>query len=381
MAENLPPPLPHTEQAPSPSAQVDFPCPNCGAKLTWDPSQDALHCDHCDHRMAVPRGEGTILERPLEEAGEAARGLGRELRVSRCDNCGARVAFDEVATSEMCVFCGSSSVLVQEANRNALRPESLIPLEIGRESVEINLRKWTSGLWFRPTAIKNLARFDAQGVYVPCWTFDCAVDSQWSADAGHTYWTTQMVPMMVNGKLRLQAQRVRKVRWVPAWGDRHDVYDDLLVHASKGIPERLVKKLGSFDTAALVPYRPEYLAGWRAEEYQLDLEQGWEIAKRRIVASQEARCAGDVPGDTHRFLRVHNTVRDVHWKHFLLPMWTVTYTHANKPYSVLVNGQNGRVHGQAPYSWVKILLLIAGIAGVLALAGLVLAVAGVIGAS
>ena len=75
---------------------------------------------------------------------------------------------------------------------------------------------------------------------------------------------------------------------------------------------------------------------------------------------------------------MHNTVRDVHWKHVLLPMWTVTYTHADKPYTVLVNGQNGRVHGQAPYSWIKILLLIAGIAGARAVGALVLALAGML---
>ena len=375
MSKNVPPPPPETEEA-RPSEQVDFPCPNCAARLTWKPALDALFCEYCNHEMPVPRDEGTILERPLEEAGEAARGLGREVRVSQCDNCGARVTFEEVATSKRCVFCGSSSVLAQEANRNAIRPESLIPLDVGRETVEANLRKWTRRLWFRPNAIKNLKTFEALGIYVPCWTFDCEVDSDWSADAGHYYWVTQMVPVMVNGKLRMRAQRVRKVRWVPAWGKRHDRYDDLLVHASKGIPEGLAKKLGSFDTRELVPYRPEYLAGWRAEEYQRDLEQSWEIGKQRIVANQESRCAGDVPGDTHRFLRVHNTIRGVHWKHVLLPMWTVTYKYADKSYTVLVHGQNGRVHGQAPFSWVKILLLALGIGMVLSCGGLVMALAG-----
>jgi hypothetical protein len=331
--------------------------------------------------MEVPRSDGaTILERPLEEAGQAARGLGRELRVASCKNCGARVAFEDVSTSSACVFCGSPSVLAQEANRNAIRPESLVPLDIGRDEVQQRLREWTRRLWFRPNALKRLAAYDARGVYVPCWTFDCNVESDWSADAGHYYWTTEMVPVMVNGKLRMQARTVQKIRWEPAWGERRDAYDDLVVHASEGVRIDLVQRLGGFDTKRLVPYRPEYLAGWHAEEYQLDLAQAWERGQARVAEQQERRCAGDVPGDTHRALRVHNTIRDVRWKHVLLPLWTVTYRHSGKPYSVLVNGQTGRVHGQAPLSWIKIALFVLALAAGVALIALVLALLAAVGA-
>ena len=34
---------------------------------------------------------------------------------------GAQVTFDDASTSELCVYCGSPSVLDQDANRNALR--------------------------------------------------------------------------------------------------------------------------------------------------------------------------------------------------------------------------------------------------------------------
>jgi hypothetical protein len=150
------------------------------------------------------------------------------------------------------------------------------------------------------------------------------------------------------------------------------VYDDLLVHASKGLPEKLAEELGRFDTRALVPYRPEYLAGWRAEEYAVDLEVGMRAAAARIEATQSERCAGDVPGDTHRSLRVGNRLSDVRWKHVLLPIWSLTYDFAGKSYAVLVHGQSGKVVGDAPYSWIKILLLAVGILLAVALALLAL---------
>ncbi len=343
-----------------------FPCDNCGARMRWHPDEDAMHCQYCGHVRAVDRGEGTILERPLSEAGTAARGLGVDLRVLQCDTCGARVAHEEVTTAKSCVYCGSSSVLSQEANRNAIRPESLIPLDIGKGGVETAFAKWIGGLWFRPNDLKDTKRFDSVGVYVPYWTFDASVHSDWTADAGYYYYVNQTYITRVNGRMVTRTRRVRKVRWVPAWGERDDVYDDLLVPASKGLDADLLQKLGSFDTSGLVPYRPHYLAGWRAEEYQVDLEQGWVGGQARIEQQQRSRCSGDVPGDTQRSLAVRNQISDVHWKHVLLPIWSLAYRYREKTYTVLVHGQTGRVVGKAPYSWWKIALTVIVVGGAVA---------------
>lgn len=347
-------------------AKVDFPCGNCGADMIWDPGADALSCEHCGSVVQVPRGEGTIVERALEDAGDAARGFGVELRIAKCGNCGARVTFEDASTAELCVYCGDASVLAQEANRNAIRPESLVPLDVARQEVEDSFRRWLKGLWFRPNDLKRTKKFNAVGVYVPFWTFDSRVHSDWSADAGYYYYVTETYTVTVNGKTQVRTRQVQKVRWVPAWGDRDDAYDDDLILASQGMPPKLVDELGRFDTSALVPYRPEYLAGWRAEEYQLDLEDAWKRGEANVVAEQRNRCSSDVPGDTQRHLRVQNRIFDVRWKHVLLPVWSLQYQYKRQPYTVLIHGQTGRVAGKAPLSWVKILALVLAIIAVIA---------------
>lgn len=200
--------------------------------------------------------------------------------------------------------------------------------------------------------------------------------SDWSADAGYYYYVQVPTVVLVNGKPQMQMRTERRVRWEPAWGARDDAYDDLLVHASRGLPAGLAAKLGTFDLSKLVPYRPEYLAGWRAEEYALDLATGWNAAQERIVAEQRSRCSGDVPGDTQRNLRVHDRISDVRWKHVLLPLWSLTYTHDGRSYAVLIHGQTGRVVGDAPYSWVKILLFVLALLAGLGVSALVLAAVG-----
>lgn len=359
-----PPPPEHAgspSHVPSPEATpheaIRFPCGTCGAELRWDPEADALHCDHCRAVVPVPRAEGTILERPLAEAGAAAVGLGVERPAVRCGSCGASITLDGAATADVCTYCGSAAVLNQEANRNAIRPESLIPLDVGREDVERAFRRWIGGLWFRPNALKRARAVGATGVYVPFWTFDCRVHSEWSADAGYYYYETETYWTTVNGKRERRTRQVRKVRWVPAWGERRDAYDDIVVHASRALPPDLVGRLGPFDLRALCPYRPEYLAGWRAEEYQLDLAGGWSQAQSHVEERQRSRCAGDVPGDTQRRLRVKNTISDTRWKHVLLPIWVVRYRFREREYTVLIHGQTADIAGDAPLSWAKIMLL------------------------
>jgi len=355
---------------PNAAAGQAFKCKNCGAPARWDPDADALRCEHCESVTPVPRAQAAIVERPLEARAEAETGLGVAVRASRCSSCGATVCLGERETASACVFCGSPKVLPQEANRNALRPESLVPLDVGRAKAEQAFRTWISSRWFRPNALKHTKEFRAIGVYVPYWTFDCLAHSDWSADAGYYYYVTVPATVIVNGKLKVVMRQERRVRWEPAWGARDDAYDDLLVLGSKGLSEKLAAELGGFDLKALVPYRPEYLAGWRAEEYQVDLEGAWELGKQRIAATQQARCSKDVPGDTQRNLAVHNTLSEIRWKHVLLPVWSLSYQFQGRPYSVLIHGQTARIVGEAPLSWLKIALLVGGIAAAVGIASI-----------
>ncbi len=360
-----PAPAPAPEGADSPGAPSgDLSCEVCGAPVTWSPGDRALRCAHCGGVTEVEVEEMDIEERPISEAADAARGFGLEVRVLACEVCQARVTFDGATISRSCPFCGSPGVLDQAASRNALRPESLIPLEVGREAVDRNFKDWTRKLWFRPNALKRVDVGTAVGVYVPAWAFDADVHARWTAQSGTYYWVTQTYTVRVNGRTQVRTRQVRKVRWWPSRGERRDFHDDVLVFASRGVDTELAHALGPYSTGELVPYSPEFLAGWRAEEYQVDLLDGWDIGREQIRVRQRKLCAGDVPGDTHRRLRVRNQFFDVRWKLMLLPMWSVTYRLGGKSYAVLVHGETGRVAGKAPYSWVKISLAVLGVGAV-----------------
>ena len=75
------PPPAASSGPPGERTRTDFPCENCGAPTVWDPDADALACEHCGRTREVPRAAGAILERPLADAGAAARGLGLAKRL------------------------------------------------------------------------------------------------------------------------------------------------------------------------------------------------------------------------------------------------------------------------------------------------------------
>lgn len=362
---------------PAPEAKsVRLTCPHCAAALRWDPDHDALSCAHCGQQVPVPKGEATIAEYPYADRERAPRGFDLATLQARCTRCGAQVAFDENRTARECCFCGSPQVLQEASLRRPLRPESLIPLDVGATTVEQSFRSWVRTRWFRPSALANTRQFRATGVYVPFWTYDCAADSRWTALAGYYYYVPVTRMVIVNGKPTMRTTMEQRVRWEPASGARQDSYNDLLVHASQGLSRELAAKLGGFDLSKLVPYKPEYLAGWSAEEYSVDLEAGWEQALAWVQAEQRRRCSKDVPGDTQSQLEVQTHVHGVHYKHVLLPLWSLTYQFRGKPYAVLIHGQTGKVVGEAPYSWIKITLFVLAVLAGLAVVLAVLANAG-----
>ena len=342
---------------------LELPCSQCGAEMVFDAAAAAMRCAHCAHTQPL-QGEdafAAVVERDLEQglALGVERGLGLEVRSTRCKECGATVSFGATETAKACEFCGSSQVMEQEGNRKLLRPESLVPFGVEEAQARAKFATWLKGLWFRPNDLSSSARADALvGVYVPYWTFDARVRSSWTAQSGTYYYVTKSY---TDAQGNRKTRRVRKTRWRWTSGKRRDSFDDVLVCASRGLPRKLADKLSSFDTDALVAYRPQYLAGWRAEEYAVELNDGWTRAVQHMEARQRSRCSSDVPGDTQRFLKVQNAFSHETFKHVLLPIWISSYRYKDEPYRFLVNGQTGEVVGEAPWSWIKISLAVLGV--------------------
>lgn len=351
------------------TAQSKYACPACGAEATWSPAKGALICSFCGTTSPATvsltgfsQSADAIIEHDLVTAlrniPDSARGWNAQRTQVRCQSCQAISVFDEKNVGQRCDFCGSSALVAHTEIKESFRPESLLPLKWSESQVRDALRRWYGSRWFAPNRLKHGALTDtAKGLYIPYWTFDARVQADWTAMSGDYYYETQSY---TDSKGQRQTRQVRKVRWYPSAGSIDHFFDDELVSASRGVHADLLRQVEPFPTQELVAYDAAFLSGWVVERYQIDLPAAAQAARARMLAATEKLCAAQVPGDTHRDLRVNATFSSQTFKHILAPLWLVTYDFHGKSYQCVVNGFTGAIAGEYPKSWIKITLAVVG---------------------
>jgi predicted RNA-binding Zn-ribbon protein involved in translation (DUF1610 family) len=364
----------------APELAKKYPCPQCSAELVYSASKQRMVCNHCGYEAPISEAGSmtevhtqtvidqstveSVQEHDLAEGLQVATletGWGTQTRSVKCNSCNAVITVEPNVTATVCPFCGSHQVLALEQSTKVIKPESVLPFQVDQKTAIAKFRSWLGRGWFRPNAVKRIAvnaEARVQGVYLPFWTFDAQTFSRWWAEAGYHYYINEQYTANVNGRRETRTRRVQKTRWEPAAGTHSEFFDDVLVYATSSVKESILRRIYPFDTTKLVPYLPQYLAGWRAEEYQIALEKAWEMAKQIIDGRLRDACAREIPGDTYRNLRVETKLSSETFKHTLLPVWLASYRYNNRVYSFMVNGQTGKVSGEAPISWWKVLLTV-----------------------
>jgi len=355
-----PPPAPTALKEPLDAGDDHrFPCDQCGADFRFDPAAGQLTCDHCGNTAPLVDGYSgsAIKELDFKAALDAKLPEAEieETRVLSCTNCGAHVEFDADTHAAECPFCATPVVTGTGTHRH-IKPRGLLPFALEERGARDAMSKWLGSLWFAPGGLQEYARKGRkiQGIYVPYWTFDADTKSDYRGQRGTVYYETRTVTR--NGK-RVQ-QRVQKVRWRSKSGRVARFFDDVLVLASKSLPKRYTDALHPWDLAALEPYRPEYLAGFRAEGYTVELGEGFTEARAHMDRVIERDVKFDIGGDRQRISDIDTKISDVTFKHILLPVWLAAYKYRGQTYRFVVNGRTGRVQGERPWSAIKITIAV-----------------------
>ncbi|MBO9398320.1 primosomal protein N' (replication factor Y) - superfamily II helicase [Shimia sp. R9_2] len=345
---------------PAPQETTRFPCPQCGADYRFAPAQGKLICDHCGHEEATEQGDRAAAITELDFRAALAEQLPAaevmETRATTCPNCAAHVVFDGDTHATECAFC-ATPVVVDTGTHRQIKPRAVLPFQLAEPAAHDAMNDWLGGLWFAPNGLQDYAHKGRKmdGIYVPYWTYDADTKSSYRGERGTVYYVTETV--MRDGKA--EQRRVQKIRWRPASGHVARWFDDILVLASKALPKKYTDALQPWDLSALEPYSPEFLAGFQAEGYTVELTEGYEEARAHMDRVIRRDVAFDIGGDRQRIHNVQTAVSDVSFKHILLPVWLAAYKYRGKSYRFVVNGQTGRVQGERPYSTWKIAFAVA----------------------
>ncbi len=336
---------------------MEFTCSQCGGEVAFQPGTESLNCPYCGSLQQIERAEGEVseldFEAHLEQAAEAEE-TQEQLSIS-CSSCGAETTFEENVTSDECPFCGTNIVAATQSLRQ-IKPKSLLPFAIGHKQALASFKKWVRSRWFAPNELKKLARTvgGLSGIYIPHWTFDCGTTSPYVGERGDNYFVNETYTTRERGRTVRKTRRVIRTRWTRVSGVVRQAFDDILVLASESLPRKYAERLEPWDLDQLVPYRDDYLSGFRAESYRVDLKEGFEHARLTINATIRAEIRREIGGDHQRIHSTDTSYRDITFKHILLPVWLSAYRYKDEVYRFLVNARTGEVQGERPWSWVKI---------------------------
>ena len=337
-----------------------FPCRTCGNRMVYSPEGENLLCPFCrgTEEIAAPEIEAPEYTfDPDSCLSDAPNWEAEGDTVHVCPACGAETVSDVVEMTVTCPFCGSHYVTEPKTAAPILRPETMIPHKLTRERANALFVKWVGKRYFAPRAFRRAAHTpEMQGVYLPYFTYDTDLLTSYRGEGGRRRVVTYTV--RVNGKTQVRTRTV--IDWYPVFGDRELYVDDAPFCASRNVDAKMLRKLGGYSTKVLRVYHPAYLAGFVAERYTLGLGEGFS----RIRPGVEARMEGDIRSslgyDTYRMMQYNHRYRAVTFKHILLPVWLSSYRYRGKVYRFMVNGESGRVAGQAPLSPLKVALAVLG---------------------
>lgn len=330
-------------------------CKDCGAILKFHPGQQSLNCEYCGCHNELGdiikpvAAEEIDFEAFLANAVAAAPTIAQT--TVKCGSCGAAATLKPNVTADSCAFCGTALIVKNGTTTNVIAPKYLLPFSIDMKKGLENFKKWLGGLWFAPNDLKRAASNDKlKGVYLPYWTYDSNTTSHYTGMRGDHYYVTESYT--VNGKT--QTRQVQKTRWTPASGTVWDKFDDVLVLASNSLPDKYANELEPWDLNNLTAFNEQFLSGFIAEQYQVDVKGGFEKAKKRMDPVIRKTVNSHIGGDVQQITTLNVLYSDTTFKHILLPIWLSAFKYNNKVYRFMVNGRTGEVQGERPYSFWKI---------------------------
>ena len=225
--------------------------------------------------------------------------------------------------------------------------------------------QWLKKLWWAPNDLLQLASQEGKlvGMYIPYWTYDANTTTSYTGERGEEFTETEEYETTENGETVVRTRTIVRTVWFPASGTIETGFDDTLVIASRSLPVDNTEKLEPWDLQNLVPFNPGFLSGYKTESYQIDLKEGFDVAKSKMEEVIRENVLRDIGGVQQRIHFMNTAYDGITFKHILLPLWISAYRYQNKVYRFMINGRTGEVQGERPYSWVKITLaIVAGIA-------------------
>ncbi len=327
------------------SMLMNYRCPGCGNTMEFSPSDQKLYCVYCGSSYSVEEMNAiydrTVLNENPEniqqpQNAENMRQIAEEQRshasikmqILHCRSCGAELAVNGVETSSFCVYCGQATVVLDRVE-DYLQPEYIIPFRITKEKAEAIIRGRISQGGFIPDEIKNFKTERLRGIYIPFWLYDIYYgDNQ--------YW-----------KYTVRRGKSTSTRYTHRIGDCF--FKKMTLDASRNLNDDSSQRLEPYNMHDLQSFDPAYLSGFYSDRFDVGTAE-----TDRLAISRAGELFNESMKETIKYenpvLVSKYPVHSIKKREYaLLPAWFLTFRYEDTPYTILVNGQTGKMVGAVPY--------------------------------
>ena len=301
-------------------------CSNCSGKLIFNPASQKLECVSCGSKFTPEDIKDSIAE---------IHSKYYDTRVYICSHCGAEVITSDTEASTFCVYCGNPAIVFNRLAKE-LKPDGLIPFKITKEeaikNVKINLGKNP----IVPKEVKaKVTAENLRGIYIPYWVVNA---SYTEAD-------------MISGE-RKRGKQTYTAHFSRA-GETQ--FRNLPIDGSVTLNDDVSSRLEPFYFEEAKAFDEDYLNGFYSNTSDLSY-----IELRNSTA---ARCHKLFIDEALKTVKANNlkVLDSIYWVdihddplYLMLPVWFLTFKYQDKPYTILINGQTGKIVGTMPWSGKRI---------------------------
>jgi hypothetical protein len=318
--------MPDTETVAT-TALHSYRCVACGDAATWRPSRQQVMCRSCGTAVALTEADTThatsfYLVPYLRDSPENRRTY-KPARVERpCPTCNHAVVFEAAIEGTTCEACLTPLLRPPHESDMPIRPTGVVPFRIDEADARELLKTWWRGWRGSDPRSRRLAHGPLVARYVPYWQFSVHVNCHWR----HTSTDDDGERRVVEGEIDGD------------YGEREP--------GNHNVPADLMGKL-PFPFKEAVVYDRRYLAGAVVEQYDADLFQAWDPARKRL----EDLVDWLVLKDAGLFRQPDE--RCPNWSEekgslILTPFYTTTIDFRGQPHAVVIDGHGGKIASTVP---------------------------------
>ncbi|MBR3082129.1 MAG: hypothetical protein IKH06_04660 [Clostridiales bacterium] len=299
-------------------------CKSCAGRLIFNPASQKLECKACGSSYRPEDVEDIYASRDSKYY---------DTRVYTCGHCGAEVITSDTEASTFCVYCGNPAIVFSRISRE-YKPDGLIPFKITKEEAISSI---TKKFLKNPIVPKDIAAKckpeNLRGIYVPYWVIN--------ADFSEADY--------ISGEVKRGKQTYTKY-YSRACETR---IRNLPIDGSRILSDDTSLKLEPFYLEDSKDFDEDYLNGFYSNTSDLryyDLRKSAAERCHKLVAEEVVK---SIPRN-NRNVKIRDSF---YWVdidddpiYMMMPVWFFTFMYKGTPYTILVNGQTGKVVGTMPWN-------------------------------